>query len=235
MIRLGIIGDFDEGKPSHRATNEALDHCACTLGMDVSVEWLPTPDMEGKDIDGYDAFFGAPGSPYRSIKGAIDAIRFARENDYPYLGTCGGCQHAVMEYARNALRMADVRHQEYDPDAPDCVVSALSCSIAGETGTIYLKKDSLIRKAYGRDEIAERYTCHFGLNSTYRDAFERSGFCVTGTDSAGEARVFEIPQNRFYIATLFQPQLSSTPENPNPLITAYLRTAHRFHAETGTL
>lgn len=90
----------------------------------------------------YDAFWCAPGSPYRSLTGALDAIRFAREERVPFIGTCGGFQHAVIEYARNVLGFADARHAEYDPYASsDLFISALSCSPFGETMRVEIEPD----------------------------------------------------------------------------------------------
>jgi CTP synthase (UTP-ammonia lyase) len=232
MIRLGIIGDFDENKLSHKATNAALHHCAESLSMDLEAIWLPTKSLEGDvdvDIFDYDGFWCAPGSPYRSFAGAINAIRFARENNYPFIGTCGGFQHTVLEYARNVLDITDASHKEYNPDASALFITSLSCPILGKARKIYLKKDTLAYKIYGKKGIEERYNCNFGLNPRFQNMIDESGFHIAGTDANGEARVFELPQNRFYIATLFQPQLSSTPENPHKLILQYLLAAQEFH------
>ena len=231
-LRIGIIGDFDANRPSHKATNEALRHCAENLSIPLQAQWLATENLEGDvqpDMAGYDAFWCAPGSPYRSFKGAINAIRFAREHCYPFIGTCGGFQHAVMEYALNVLKMVEVNHAEYNPDASTFFITALSCSLVGETRRIFLKEGTLIRTVYGKDATDERYNCNFGLNTDFQATFDQSGFRVAGTDANGEVRIFELASSRFYIATLFQPQLSSTPQAPHPLILEYLRAAQAFH------
>ncbi|SEP46242.1 CTP synthase C-terminal region-related (seleno)protein [Propionispora vibrioides] len=234
MIKVGIIGDFDENKPSHEATNKALQHCAKYLQLDLEFMWLPTVALEGdikKDICGFDAFWCAPGSPYHSFKGAINAIRFARENNYPFIGTCGGFQHAIMEYAQNVLGIAEVNHEEYNPDASTFFISALSCSLLGTTRKIYLKEGTKIQKIYGEAEIEEQYNCNFGLNVHFQDTFDKSGLRVAGVDTNGEVRVFELSPHRFYVATLFQPQLSSTPQTPHKLIVEYLLETQKFHNE----
>jgi CTP synthase (UTP-ammonia lyase) len=90
-LRIGIIGDFDLQKPSHIATNAALQQAAQALAVPIEIAWLPTPRFEADDVasqlDPYDALWGAPGSPYHSMAGALRAIRFAREYDRPFLGT----------------------------------------------------------------------------------------------------------------------------------------------------
>lgn len=228
LIRIGIIGDFDGERASHKATNEALQHCAGYLRMKLDLQWLPTESLDGdidKTMSNFDGLWCAPGSPYKSMNGAINAIRFAREKDYPFIGTCGGFQHAVIEYAQNKLKLNDVRHEEYDPDASNLFITALSCSLLGETRKIFIKPSAKVFNFYCQTEVEERYNCNFGVNPKYQKLIDETGFNVVGTDEKGEARILELPHNKFYIATLFQPQLSSTPANPHKLILAYLKCA----------
>ncbi len=230
-IRIGIIGDYNENKPYHIAINEAIRHCGERLSLKAEAVWLPTEGLEG-DIGGlseYDALWGAPGSPYKSFAGAINGIRFAREQGVPFLGTCGGCQHAVLEYAINVLGIRGAGHEELDPKAPEMVVTALVCSIKGKSGRVLLKEGSFVREAYGTEAIEEFFSCSYGLSPKFRDAFEKSGFTASGTDESGDVRALELKSNRFYVATLFQPQVISTPEDPHKLILRYLVEAKRFH------
>lgn len=135
-IKIGIIGDFDLERPSHKATNEALNHCADYLEINLELQWLPTESLErdaDRSISKFDGLWCAPGSPYKSMKGALNAIRFAREKDYPFIGTCGGFQHAVIEYAQNKLGLNDPQHAEYGPNGSNLFITALSCSLVGET------------------------------------------------------------------------------------------------------
>src|SRR3989442_15811741 len=106
--RLGIIGDFNPANPTHVATNTGLQHASEALGVPVEVTWLHTD--EHHDLSAFDGLLCSPGSPYRSLDGALDAIRYARENKVPFLGTCGGFQHLVIEYARNVLGIRDADH-----------------------------------------------------------------------------------------------------------------------------
>lgn len=233
-ISIGVIGDFNPEFPPHVATNAALEHTATGLGVQVEVDWLDTAELDGFDVSGlaaYDALWGAPGSPYRSLDGALRAIRFARESDRPFIGTCGGFQHVVIEYARNVLGFEDAKHAEYDPYASELFISALSCSLVGQTMSVRLQPGSRAAGFYGRDEVSEQYYCNFGLNPTHQARLNRGGLRVVGTDQDGEARVLELPNRRFYIATLFVPQLSSRFDSPHPLITAYVRAALEFSAE----
>ncbi|GMA97952.1 glutamine amidotransferase [Pelosinus sp. IPA-1] len=231
-IKIGIIGDLDLKRPSHQATNEALNHCADFLGINLELQWLPTESLEedaDKSLSEFDGLWCAPGSPYKSMKGALKAIRFARVKDYPFIGTCGGFQHAVIEYAQNELGLNDAQHAEYDPSASNFFITALSCSLVGETRKIFINKNSMVYNIYIKTEIEERYNCNFGLNPSYQKLIDESGFKVVGTDEQGEARILELLQKKFFIATLFQPQLSSLPTNPHKLIVEYLNCAKEFH------
>jgi CTP synthase (UTP-ammonia lyase) len=230
-IKIGIIGDLDLKRPSHKATNEALSHSADYLGINLELQWLPTESLErntDKSISNFDGLWCAPGV-YTSMKGALSAIQFAREKDYPFIGTCAGFQHTVIEYARNKLGINDVQHPEYDSGVSNLFITALACSLIGETRKIFINKNSIIYKLYNKTEVEERYNCNFGLNPDYQELINENGFKVVGTDEKGEVRILELPQNKFFIATLFQPQLSSLPTDPHKLILAYLTCAKEFH------
>ncbi|MBA3790739.1 MAG: hypothetical protein M3Q54_01460 [Actinomycetota bacterium] len=228
IVRVGIIGDHNPGKLSHKATDVALEHAAGYLSAGVEAEWLPTSSLEERAVavvERFDALWCAPGSPYESFDGALAAIRLAREGGVPFIGTCGGFQHVVIEYARNALGFTDARHAEYEPDSAEPFVSALSCSLVGENARVTLRLDTEIHAIYGGLEVEEEFLCSFGLDPRRRELLESGGMCVSGEDETGEARIVELPDHPFYIATLFVPQMRSSPENPHPLVVAFLRAA----------
>lgn len=227
-ISVGVIGDFDPEFPPHRATNSGLEHAAAALGVEIDVRWHGTEALAGADLTGTlveDALWCAPGSPYRSLEGALRGVRFARERNLPLLGTCGGFQHIVLEYARNVLGFADAQHAEYDPYASELFIAELACSLAGTEMAVSLAPGSRAAGFYGRTETTERYYCNFGLNPEHQRRLDEGGLRVVGVDRDGEARVLELPGRRFFVATLFVPQLGSAPGAPHPLIVAYLRVA----------
>lgn len=229
-INIGVIGDYD-GRTSHIATNEAIKHCASYLGLKQEIQWLPTDSLEDinrQNLNGFDAFWCAPGSPYKSAQGAMNAIQFARENNYPFIGTCGGFQHVVLEFARDVLGLEEIKRIDFDPYIPNLFISSLSCSLIGETRNIILTKGTKAAQVYGVARSEERYNCNFGLNDGFKNQIAASGFVVGGQDENDGIRILELPQNKFFIATLFQPQLSSTAKNPHKLILAYLKSAVEF-------
>ncbi len=227
-IHVGIIGDYNADYPPHPATNAALAHAAEALQFQIQVSWLPTESLtkDGtKALTAYDALWCAPSSPYRHLVGALRGIQFARERGVPFLGTCGGCQHAILEYARNVLGFEDAAHAEYDPYASRLFVTPLSCSLVGLAMNVKLNPMSHVARIYGRTEVTEQYYCNFGLNPAYQKLLHECGLRVVGQDEQGEARVLELAEHRFFVATLFVPQFSSHMGQPHPLITAYLQAA----------
>jgi len=229
-LTVGVIGDFQADFPPHPATDSALEEAAAALALRLDVRWLSTPGLVAagpETLAEHDALLCAPGSPYHSLDGAVHAIRFAREHDRPLLGTCGGFQHMVIEYARNVLGIVEAQHAEYDPYASELFISELTCSLAGQTMSIGLEPGSLVADLYGEDEVTEQYYCNFGLNPAHQERLDEAGFRVVGKDQDGEARVLELPDLRFYVATLFVPQLKSRPGAPHPLLVALLKAAAR--------
>jgi CTP synthase (UTP-ammonia lyase) len=166
------------------------------------------------------------------MDGALEAIRFAREGGVPFMGTCGGFQHAVIEYARNVLCIPEAGHTEYDPDTRTPFISALSCSPLGQTMRVEIEAGSKVHGIYGRSEAGEEYRCNYGLAPESRKLLEEGGMRVAGTDTDGEARIVELPGHDFYVATLFVPQASSVPGKPHPLISAFVRVGAGYHWPT---
>jgi CTP synthase (UTP-ammonia lyase) len=227
-VTIAIVGDHDPSSVTHRATDASLDHAAAALGLDLAHRWVPTPDLaEGARhaLAGDAGVWIAPGSPYASMTGALAAIRLAREEGVPLIGTCGGFQHVVVEFARTVLGFEDAQHAEYDPYASTLFVTPLSCSLAGQTLRVRLEAGSRAAEAYGATEVEERYYCDFGLNPRHQALLHARGLRVAGADEDGEARVVELRDHPFFVATLFVPQTGSAPGRPHPLVAAFVRAA----------
>ena len=225
-MKLAIIGDFNPASQTHIVTNDAIEHSKKFLQTDIDAEWVPTDSIMANFttiVDRYHGFWIAPGSPYRSMTGALEVIKYARLNNIPTLGTCGGFQHMVIEFARNVLGITEAEHAEYDPYASKLVVTPLSCSLAGKKLEINITdKESLTCKIFRTDKIEEQYYCNFGLNPDYEAEIDRQGFKVVGSDADKEARILELQGHKFFIATLFVPQAGSTFEHPNKLVTEFI-------------
>jgi CTP synthase (UTP-ammonia lyase) len=227
-MKLAIIGDFNKNFRPHLATNEAIKHSIEKFGIPLQYEWISTDKIENDFIEiisTYKGFWIAPGSPYNSMAGALKIIKYARENGIPTFGTCGGFQHMVIEFARNVLGIKDAEHAEYDPYASKLVINPLSCSLVGQMLKIELTdKNSITYSIFDKEKIEEKYYCNFGLNPVYQNQLHEGGFRIVGTDSTKEARILELNNHPFFIATLFVPQDNSTAEKPHKLVTAFLKT-----------
>lgn len=227
-IRLALVGEFSPSFLPHTKTDEALGHVEAALDVEVNAEWLSTTeflDDAPRRLAQFDALWVAPGSPYKNMRGALEAIRYAREGNIPTLGTCGGCQHMVIEFARHVLGFSDAEHAEYDPYASNLFVTPLSCSLVGKAMEVHIDPQSVVAKLYGRVRVQEQYYCNFGINPSHQQDLHEGGLRIVGRDLDGEARILAVPDRRFYLATLFVPQLTSTRENPHPIVLAFVRAA----------
>ncbi|WP_027086147.1 CTP synthase C-terminal region-related (seleno)protein [Cohnella panacarvi] len=225
-MKFAIIGEFDSSFKPHQVTNDAIRHSLHSMNRSVDWNWISTEevlsDKEGI-LNSYSGFWIAPGSPYKRMEGALDVIRHCRMNNVPLLGTCGGYQHIVIEYARNVLFIEDAEHAEYDPYASNLVVNKLVCSLAGKALDIKVDKESRTYRIYNRIRIKEEYYCNFGLNPEYQEKLHQAGLKTVGSDDDNESRIVELSNHRFFVGTLFVPQLLSTQEQPHCLITEFLR------------
>jgi len=126
------------------------------------------------------------------------------------------------------LGIQDAEHEESAPEASRLLISKLSCSLVGQIERIKIISGTLAQQVYGQEEVTEEYCCNYGLNPEYQAEIGKGALKVVGVNPAGEVRIVELWGHRFFIATLFLPQLSSLPQRPHPLITAYLKEALDF-------
>ena len=153
-----------------------------------------------------------------------------REQRLPFLGTCAGFQHGVLELARNVVGRRTATHAEYaaephhpEPtEADDVVIHELLCSLVGEVMEVAIV-DPELRRVYGSHRATERYYCRFGLDPRWREPLEDAGLCVAGVDVRdGDVRIMRLVDHPFHVLTLFVPQTSSTADHPHPLITGFV-------------
>lgn len=231
MIKLGIMGDFVATNSTHVATNQAFEHVATHYNLPLTWEWIDTERIEPEFdtiTQSWQGFLIAPGSPYKSMQGVLKIIEYARLNKVPTLGTCGGFQHMIIEFARNVLGIAEAEHAETSPYASKLVINPLSCNLKGDPLQIEIVDDySLASAIYKSDTITENYYCNFGLNPVYQEQLDEAGFAITGSDVHKEARIMELKGHPFFVATLFVPQVNSTPDKPHPIIAALVNATEQ--------
>lgn len=227
-IRIALIGDYAPQVTAHQAIPIALGMAAEALQLDVQFRWLATDQIRtNTPLQDFDGFWCVPGSPYRNMDGALRAIRFAREQQRPFLGTCGGFQHAVLEYARDVLGWEDAEHGETHPDAARALLTPLTCSLVEAVDSIHLAEGSLIANAYETTEIREGYHCRFGVNPEFERELLIQQLHAVGHDSQGDLRAVELTGHPFFVATLFQPERAALKGILPPLVRAFIKACVR--------
>lgn len=222
-LHLALIGDYDPHVTAHQAIPLALQQAGEALNLRVRAEWLATDTLDSSSaLQPFDGFWCVPASPYRDIDGALLAILYAREHQRPFLGTCAGFQHALLEYARNVLGWRDAEHAELAPDAPRSVITALSCALVETTAAVRLIAYTRIAEAYGRLDIQAGYRCRYGVNPDLEAALLEGNLIASARDAAGDLRAVELLDHPFFVATLFQPERAALNGSVVPLVTALL-------------
>ena len=238
-VRIGILGDFDPESPTLPAVDASLQHASAKLNVPVESQWLPTPSLveagASKILETFDGIWAAPGSPYRSFDGMLKGIEFARCHDWPFLGTCGGFQYALIECVRNVLGIKDADSAENNCGSKNIIIYPVACAVpnrgknapklSGAVPEIRLRPGSYLQSFYAKETVTEEFFCNFEVNPEYEWAAMEAGFPVVARGPQGEIRAIESPAHRFFIATLFQPQLSSEAGNPHPLVLAFVQAA----------
>jgi CTP synthase (UTP-ammonia lyase) len=235
-IRVALIGDRSDAVLAHAAIPKSLELAGAYLRRTVQWDWVATASItsaSAKLLEEYDCAWCVPGSPYASEAGALEGIRFARESGMPFLGTCGGCQHAILEYARNELGMRDAEHAETHPDALLPLIAPLSCALVEARGSIALDDRSMIHRIYGRSTVEEGYHCSYGLNPELEHLLAGSKLRITGRDENGEARALELGGREFYLLTQFQPERRALTGTLPPIVAAFITAAARRRRAAG--
>lgn len=225
MPSIALIGDFSSSVTAHRAIPPALERAARATGTSVTWEWIPTAELAPGSFDRlarHQGVWVVPGGPYANTDGALGAIRWARESGRPFLGTCAGFQHAVLEYAREVWQMPDAAHAELDPHAANPVIGKLGCSLVEVTAPIRLIAGTRLAGWYDVTTAIEGYHCNYGVSPAWAARLEDGPLRTAARDENGEVRAVELDGHLFFVATLFQPERSALAGADHPLIQAFV-------------
>ncbi|MFE9254340.1 hypothetical protein [Streptomyces sp. NPDC006879] len=226
--RVALVGDRSPHVTAHSRIPALLDALAERDRLVLDGYWISTEaaaDPAACGLESFDAVWLLPGSPYASEAGALAAIRTAREQGIPFLGTCGGFQHTLLEYARHASGLPQVAHAENDPEAEDLLIAPLACSLVGHEGVVLLEAGSLAERILGAPRSVERYHCSYGPHPRHLATLREHGLRFSGQDEDGQPRVAELPGHPFFLASLFQPELYGDGSTPHPLVRALAAAA----------
>ena len=243
-LQIGIIGDFNRGTHSHWATEAALFHAASELGLKIKPRWVPTESLAQPNseisLENFHGIWAASGSPYASFAGMLRGIQFAREEHRPFLGTCGGFQYALIEFTRNVLGLVDADTAENNSGSKNIIITPVACALPGRlpgapkmsgSDSVRPVEGTLVHQLCKCRELRGEYFCNFETNPSFVPRWEVAGLRVVAVGPQNEMRAFDVPSKRFFLATLFQPQLSSSADNPHPIVTGYLQACSAFRAK----
>ncbi|MEU9006731.1 hypothetical protein [Streptomyces sp. NPDC048551] len=229
VARIALVGDRSPHVKSHTRIPLLLEALEVREGLVLDACWIATADAAAEADAGtlarFDAVWVLPGSPYASEAGALAAVRVAREESIPFLGTCGGFQHALLEFARGVCGLEGAAHAENDPGAADPLIAPLSCSLVGHEGLVLAEPGSLAESVLGAERSLERYHCNYGPAPEHLPALTAHGLRLSGHDEDGQVRIVELPGHPFFLATLFQPELAGDGSRPHPVIRALAAAA----------
>lgn len=227
VVQVALVGDYDRTAVAHQAIPPALVLAGKSMGVAVDGEWLPTDtiDSSSPDLSRYDGIWCVPVSPYRSAAGAIAAIRFARSNRIPFLGTCGGFQHMVLEVAESLWGITRPAHAELSPGAADPLITPLACALIERRGRVRFAPGSKLATAYGRLEAEEEYHCSYGLSARCGPYLKAGPLRAASWDDAGDVRGAELEGHPFFVGTLFQPERAALSGVTPPIVRAFVAAA----------
>ncbi len=242
ISKIAMIGKYTKLRDSYLSIIEALRHASAVYGVKTLLKWIEATDIElGKvsvenvlnDIDGAIIL---PGFGERGVEGKVKAIEYVREENIPALGICFGLQLMVVEFARNVLGLRDAHTTEVNPNTPHPVVDLLSMQrgVIYKGGTmrlgaqpIFIKKDTLAHRIYGRDVIYERHRHRYQVNPKYVDKFESEGFIVSGVGGEGFPEIMELKGSKFYLGIQAHPEFKSRPLAPSPIFLAFINSMNK--------
>lgn len=228
-FKIGILGNLNEAYEPHYVMNKVFRELQQSLPFQF--EWIPTETLDQDAPDTLCPFQGiiAGSGPYRSKEGVINGIRYARQNNIPFLGTCSGFGYAVLEFGQSLFHLDTVTHLNEGKPIPagETFLQPLNvCSMDNHTICFQPVPATLTSQVYNHPKtICETSHCSYGINTHMIETFQKEGLIVSAKDEEGEAKIMEYRPNDYFIIVLFLPQLQSTPDQPHPLLTAFLNAA----------
>ena len=241
-IRIAIAGKYTKLSDAYISVVESLKHAGYAHNAQIDIKWINSEDCVDfekakealADVDG----LVVPGGfGIRGIEGKLNVIRYARENNLPFLGLCLGMQCAVIEYARNVVGLKDANSMEFNENTPYPVIDLMleQKNVEGYGGTMrlgqfecHVKEGTKAAQAYGKDIIFERHRHRYEVNNEYRGQIEKAGMVFSGLSPDGMlCEMVELPKNDWFVACQFHPEFKSRPEHPHPLFAGLISAANK--------
>lgn len=240
-VNVAIVGKYVKLEDSYLSVVESIKHAAYENGVKADIKFIDCETVTNRNakekLQGIDGIIVPGGFGGRGIEGKIQTVKYARENNIPFLGICLGMQMAVVEFARDVLNIKDANSLEFDEKTKNPVIHIMESqkNITKKGGTMrlgaypcILKKSSLASKLYKTEEISERHRHRYEFNNEYRKEMEDNGMTISGTSPDGElVEIIEIKNHPYFIASQFHPELKSRPDKPHPLFVGLLKAAKK--------
>ncbi|MHA8079825.1 CTP synthase [Aquirufa regiilacus] len=239
-ITVGLVGKYVELKDSYKSIAEAFIHAGVANEIKVNVKWISSETAEDnieESLAGLDGILVAPGFGERGIQGKINAVKYARENNIPFLGICLGMQCAVIEFARNVVGLENAHSFEMNPETPYPVIDLMHSQkdVSEKGGTMRLgaypckiEKGTTAFKIYGKSLIQERHRHRYEFNNDYLNQFNAAGMVTSGINpDTNLVEIVELPNHPFFVGVQFHPEYKSTVEAPSPLFVQFIKAAYQ--------
>ncbi|MFA6125974.1 MAG: CTP synthase [Bacteroidales bacterium] len=238
-IKIGLVGKYVELHDAYKSISEAFIHAGAVNHCKVDIQWIHSETLEEGSISeklaDLKGILVAPGFGHRGIEGKIAAVKYARENNIPFLGICLGMQCAVIEVARDIIGLPRAHSTEMDPKTPDPVIDLMADQkeITDKGGTMRLgayscviKKGTLAAKIYQTECVNERHRHRYEFNNAYTDQFQAAGMIASGINpDTNLVEIMEIPDHKWFIGVQFHPEYRSTVMKPHPLFVNFVKAA----------
>ena len=246
-VEIAVCGKYVQTRDAYKSISEALAHAGGAQGLQVDIRWVDAEavsrDGASNHLDGADGILVPGGFGERGLEGKFQAARYARQNGVPYFGICLGMQCALIQFAREELRLTGANSAESDPATTHPIIDLMpeQRKLEEKGATMRLgeypcriQKETLAHQAYGVDEVSERHRHRYEFNNTYREAFEKAGILFSGLSPDGElVEIMELRDHPWFLGCQFHPEFRSRPLEPHPLFDHFVRAAGRHSHEKG--
>ena len=240
-IEISLVGKYVELHDAYISVTESLKHAGYKYNTKININWVDSESLEDSKVNLKEVFKNSKGILVpggfgsRGIEGKIKAIKYARENNIPFLGICLGMQLAVIEFARNVCDIKEASSTEFDPTCKEPIIDLMvdQKSIVNMGGTLRLgnyeckiKKDTLAYNDYKEEITFERHRHRYEFNNKYKSILEENGMVFSGiNEKANLVEIIELPKHKHFIASQFHPEFKSRPTRPHPLFDSFIKAS----------